>query len=119
MLGVAEGLSAVSNLAIVAHDLLHKDQNDKIKECKQRALADVERFKQALLRGDIGTVTLMLDGLQTGISANITPDEADNLRRVKFATSAYDWLGYYCRARESSFLIEAILVREMSDKPSV
>ena len=109
--------NAVSGLANVAYEILHRTQDEKIATLRGHAQTDVESFKRALLVRDFASVRLMLDGLQTGLTADIAADELSTLENIRLDCTAYSLLGYYCRARESQFLRDAIVLRETADKP--
>ena len=100
----AEQLLKLLNYAII------KDKHSLIQEAFKKGNIDCEEFKNRLVGGDYQFVQLMLDGVQGGHRVNITTDEANILKGITVTNTGYDWLGYFCRAREVQTLTEIIAI---------
>jgi hypothetical protein len=102
---LTEIAEALTWIARVAYEGLHKNQRDLIDTAYADAARDVESFKRALLDHCTVDVQLMLDGLMFGIKVDITTSDLAQLRSIKLGDQfdAYDLLGLYCRARGAEF----------------
>ena len=109
--------AATQLLKLINYSVI-KDKHGLIQEALQRGNVECEKFKNHLIGGDYNLVQLMLDGLQGGHRVNLTTHEADILKSITVTNSGYDWLGYFCRAREVQTLTEIIAILSTKSEES-
>lgn len=97
---IAEGFKFATEIAKIVWGSLNPTLEKRLKQQNEKDNDYVEQFKQCLLKKDLATANLMLDGCLYGIPANLTASEAEQLQNIIFPdVTAYDILGFYCRAK--------------------
>lgn len=102
---------AVSGLAKVAYELLHKTQRELIDEAFAQSRIDTKKFLRALLDMVDGQpdaparLQLMLDGLVRLVPVDISPADMERLSILPVGNrlDLYDLLGLYAIGRGAAF----------------
>ncbi len=98
---IAEAVTALCDIYL-AH--LNPSQQTRINTAYNDARSDMQSFCQALLRGDVGTCNLLINGLRSaGPLPELTPGEITHLERVIPGIDGATLANLYCRAREGDF----------------
>lgn len=111
---VEAGLNLGAEILKFLSPILHPDQKSSLDKLLEEAENDVEKFKDALMAGNLTLQQLMFDGLMYGISARVAPSELEKLNNVSRPVTDYDILGFYCRARGADFAKRALEILQFS-----
>lgn len=114
---ITEGLDLAGNIVKLIYSIMNPSEHKLIDQIQDKAKDDVNQFKNALLNDNLDLYNLMLDGLRVGLSADITPNEARQLKAGNLYHDRYTLLGFYCRARGAMMLSDMLeIVREKSSE---